>query len=200
MPNERTRAKNASPTERAAQHGRDTRDRTSTENTPPRTTTAAWTGGCSAHTPRPVAPSLSAADNSTARPIADGGTAPADLTAFQTQILIALAEAGADGEYGLAIKRDLEAVYGSEVNHGRLYPNLDELAERGLLEKREIDKRTNGYQLTSEGVRVLETRLDRLSRAIDAYHEDSTADGEADNGSEAERTTDAAVPDGGDRR
>jgi len=71
-----------------------------------------------------------------------------DLTAFQQNILIILAE---DSRYGLAIKRELEAYYGDDVNHGRLYPNLDELVETGLVEKSELDKRTNLYELTAEG-------------------------------------------------
>ncbi len=75
-----------------------------------------------------------------------------DLTQFQTSILAILAE---EERYGLAIKRDLEAYYGEEVNHGRLYPNLDDLVELGLVEKSELDKRTNQYELTSEGAAVL---------------------------------------------
>jgi DNA-binding PadR family transcriptional regulator len=61
--------------------------------------------------------------------------------------------------YGLAVKRALESYYDSEVNHGRLYPNLDELVEMGLVEKSELDKRTNQYGLTEAG---LETVLDQL--------------------------------------
>jgi DNA-binding PadR family transcriptional regulator len=53
--------------------------------------------------------------------------------------------------YGLAIKRELEDYYGTEVNHGRLYPNLDELVGMGLVEKSELDKRTNQYELTDDG-------------------------------------------------
>ena len=79
-----------------------------------------------------------------------------ELTAFQQNILTILAE---DARYGLAIKRELESYYDSEVNHGRLYPNLDDLVEMGLVEKSELDKRTNEYALTDEG---LETVLDQL--------------------------------------
>ncbi|ELY56952.1 PadR family transcriptional regulator [Natronococcus jeotgali] len=71
-----------------------------------------------------------------------------DLTAFQNNILTILAK---EPMYGLAIKRELEDYYGTEVNHGRLYPNLDELVELGLVEKSELDKRTNQYSLTDEG-------------------------------------------------
>ncbi len=61
--------------------------------------------------------------------------------------------------YGLAIKRELEAYYDDEVNHGRLYPNLDELVERGLIEKSQLDKRTNQYALAAQG---FDTVLDQL--------------------------------------
>lgn len=71
-----------------------------------------------------------------------------DLTAFQQNILTILA---AEPMYGLAIKRELEAYYGDEVNHGRLYPNLDELVDMGLVKKSELDKRTNQYELTADG-------------------------------------------------
>jgi DNA-binding PadR family transcriptional regulator len=71
-----------------------------------------------------------------------------ELTAFQQNILIILSE---EPMYGLAIKRNLEEYYGNEVNHGRLYPNLDSLVEMGLVEKSELDKRTNQYELTSRG-------------------------------------------------
>jgi DNA-binding PadR family transcriptional regulator len=71
-----------------------------------------------------------------------------ELTAFQHNILVILAK---EPMYGLAIKRQLEDYYGTEVNHGRLYPNLDELVGMGLVEKSELDKRTNQYELTDDG-------------------------------------------------
>ena len=75
-----------------------------------------------------------------------------ELTAFQRNILVILAE---EARYGLAIKRELESYYDSEVNHGRLYPNLDDLVEMGLVEKSELDKRTNQYALTEAGTEAL---------------------------------------------
>ncbi len=80
-----------------------------------------------------------------------------NLTAFQQNILAILAE---EPMYGLAIKRELESYYGSEVNHGRLYPNLDDLVGMGLVEKSELDKRTNQYELTEEGRKAVLTRLE----------------------------------------
>ncbi|WP_224447495.1 PadR family transcriptional regulator [Haloprofundus salilacus] len=93
---------------------------------------------------------------SEAQTINDSGTAR-DLTAFQQNILVILAE---EPMYGLAIKRELESYYGTEVNHGRLYPNLDDLVEMDLVEKSELDKRTNQYELTDAGHSAVLDRLD----------------------------------------
>jgi PadR family transcriptional regulator PadR len=79
-----------------------------------------------------------------------------DLTGFQRDILYVIA--GHDDPYGLKIKEGLEEYYESEVNHGRLYPNLDTLVEKGFLEKGQIDNRTNSYTLTRRGRRELEAR------------------------------------------
>lgn len=95
-----------------------------------------------------------------------------DLTAFQQNVLVILAE---ESRYGLAIKRELEDYYGGEVNHGRLYPNLDSLVEKGLVEKGEIDKRTNEYALTDDGYELLLGELEwELSRLV--TDEDRAAD------------------------
>jgi DNA-binding PadR family transcriptional regulator len=79
-----------------------------------------------------------------------------DLTAFQRDILYVVG--GLDTPYGLAIKRGLESYYGKEINHGRLYPNLDTLVEAGLLDKSALDKRTNLYTLTDGGYESIAER------------------------------------------
>ncbi|WP_066385424.1 PadR family transcriptional regulator [Halalkalicoccus paucihalophilus] len=87
-----------------------------------------------------------------------------ELTAFQQNILTVLAE---EPQYGLAIKRELEDYYDSEINHGRLYPNLDDLVQRGFVAKSELDKRTNQYKLTDEGYALLLGELNwRFSKLI----------------------------------
>jgi DNA-binding PadR family transcriptional regulator len=87
----------------------------------------------------------------------ENGSVVRDLTAFQQNILVILAE---EPMYGLAIKSHLETYYGTEVNHGRLYPNLDDLVEMGLVEKSELDKRTNQYELTEDGHSALLDQFD----------------------------------------
>lgn len=80
---------------------------------------------------------------------------------FQYSILFVLAE-GSD--YGLGIKKALQDYYGEEINHGRLYPNLNELFDDGYLRKSTIDSRTNEYELTERGLALA---LDRLEWAIE---------------------------------
>jgi len=98
-----------------------------------------------------------------------------DLTAFQQQILFVLRriERGMTGEStscGLAIKRELESLHDVDINHGRLYPNLDELVEMGLVEKQMIDRRTNRYSTTEAGRQVVDQHvrwvLDSVSETI----------------------------------
>lgn len=77
-----------------------------------------------------------------------------DTTQFQIEVMLAIQNLSVRGEqcYGLAIKGELEEYYGvEEIHHGRLYPNLDTLKERGFIRKTEIDKRSNSYQLTPTG-------------------------------------------------
>ncbi|RQG94743.1 PadR family transcriptional regulator [Natrarchaeobius oligotrophus] len=81
-----------------------------------------------------------------------------DLTGFQRDLLYVVA--GLDEPHGLAIKDDLENYYEKEIHHGRLYPNLDTLVEKGLIEKGEADRRTNVYSTTRRGIREIEARRD----------------------------------------
>ena len=81
-----------------------------------------------------------------------------DLTAFQRDLLVATA--GLEDPHGIAVKEELEAYYGDEVRHGRLYPNLDTLVNEGLLDKGQKDRRTNEYTLTETGQEVIDARLD----------------------------------------
>lgn len=79
-----------------------------------------------------------------------------DLTKFQRDLLYVIS--GFEEPYGLEIKGELEDYYESDINHGRLYPNLDDLVEKGFLEKGQKDRRTNSYSITKRGRRELEAR------------------------------------------
>lgn len=95
----------------------------------------------------------------------------ADLTGFQRDLLNAIAATGGTPDaiddscpYGLAVKRQIEEWRGYEINHGRLYPNLDALVDAGYVSKHKHDRRTNGYRVTKKGV-----------DAIVGYHEGATS-------------------------
>ena len=105
---------------------------------------------------------------SEAQTVAEESGVARELTAFQQNILVILSE---EAMYGLAIKRSLEAYYGADVNHGRLYPNLDSLVEMDLIEKSELDKRTNQYALTEEGRNAV---VDRLRWTLSKYVTDDS--------------------------
>lgn len=88
-----------------------------------------------------------------------------DLTAFQRDLLFVIA--GREQPHGLALKEVLEQSYETEINHGRLYPNLDDLVDAGLVEKGQIDRRTNSYTITDAGMALIEDRRDWEETVLD---------------------------------
>jgi DNA-binding PadR family transcriptional regulator len=84
------------------------------------------------------------------------GNVVANLTAFQRDLLRALAKT--DEQSGLSLKTDLSTYYGEEINHSRLYQNLDGVVAHGLVNKRRRDGRTNGYGLTDAARTALAKR------------------------------------------
>jgi DNA-binding PadR family transcriptional regulator len=89
-----------------------------------------------------------------------------DLTGFQRDLLYAIT--GLDEPKGLAIKEELANYYETEINHGRLYPNLDTLVEKGLVSKGTIDDRTNSYSLTRRGKQEIRDRREWEAEYADA--------------------------------
>lgn len=79
-----------------------------------------------------------------------------DLTGFQRDLLYVIA--GADQPSGQDVKDEVETYYNSEINHGRLYPNLDTLVNKDLVEKGQLDRRTNYYEISDRGQQTIEER------------------------------------------
>ncbi len=84
-----------------------------------------------------------------------------DLTGFQRDLLSVIAAADEDENLtGLKIKERAEADFTEkEIHHGRLYPNLDTLIDRGYITKTRHDRRTNVYELTDRGRREIRARI-----------------------------------------
>ncbi|UHQ98773.1 PadR family transcriptional regulator (plasmid) [Natrinema zhouii] len=79
-----------------------------------------------------------------------------DLTGFQRDLLYVIA--GANQPSGQDVKEEIEQYYSDEINHGRLYPNLDTVVNKGLVEKGQLDRRTNYYAITKDGEEAIEDR------------------------------------------
>lgn len=77
-----------------------------------------------------------------------------DLTGFQRELLVAIGSLG-ERPSGQEVKNRWEAQNGEETTTGRLYPNLDELVEAGLIKRGEKDRRTNYYASTQSGDEAL---------------------------------------------
>lgn len=80
----------------------------------------------------------------------------AELTGFKRDLLILIG--GMETPKGTEIMEELEGYYDENVNHGRLYPNLDDLVDDGYVEKISLNARSNGYNLTDKGTALLENR------------------------------------------
>ncbi|ADD05822.1 PadR family transcription regulator [Natrialba magadii ATCC 43099] len=88
-----------------------------------------------------------------------------DLTGFQRDLLYVIA--GADQPSGQDVKDEIETYYSAEINHGRLYPNLDTLVNKELVEKGELDRRTNYYAISDEGRQRIEDRREWERQYVD---------------------------------
>ena len=76
---------------------------------------------------------------------------PTDLTAFQAHLLCLIYRLGP--AEGVDLQEALEDIYPEPINHGRLYPGLDRLVEKGLISKqtKASDKRRNAYATVGRG-------------------------------------------------
>lgn len=87
-----------------------------------------------------------------------------ELTSFQRDLLYVIA--GKTKPSGQEIKTDLEESMG-EITHGRLYPNLDTLVEKGYVDKGQSDRRTNFYKITQKSLDDLHARREWEEQYVD---------------------------------
>lgn len=79
-----------------------------------------------------------------------------DLSDFRRDILHALRHV--EPAVGVTILRHISRYREEEIRGGRFYPNLNALAEMGLIEKAVLDGRSNEYGLTDAGKNALAAR------------------------------------------
>ena len=84
------------------------------------------------------------------------GASMHDYTGFQRDLLFVLN--GLEDPNGQDIKQELERSQNRNIQHGRLYTNLNTLVEEGFIKKGKHDGRTNRYELTEQGRKVLQDR------------------------------------------
>lgn len=96
-----------------------------------------------------------------------------DLTGFQRDLLYVIT--GMTEPHGLAIKAEIEDYYPEEIHQGRLYPNLDTLVEKGLIEKGQRDERSNSYILSQRGRREIKARREWENQYLEAADDLATA-------------------------
>lgn len=90
-----------------------------------------------------------------------------DLTGFQRDLLRTVAKLGTPN--GLEIKDELiETGMYRDINHGRLYPNLDTLVSKGLIRKQARDKRSNEYLLSRRGRNEVKNQSAEWQKAAEA--------------------------------
>ncbi len=87
-----------------------------------------------------------------------------DLTGFQRDLLIVIA--GKERPSGQDIKEVMEQSMDMDINHGRLYPNLDTLVNKGLVEKGQLDRRTNYYDVKEQGEGAIKERQEWMSKQL----------------------------------
>lgn len=86
-----------------------------------------------------------------------------DYTMFQASLLRAIERL--NDPSGLDIKNHLDGVYPNQINNGRLYQNLNQLVNRDLVMKGDVDDRTNWYRLTDRGRREYGALVDWMEDA-----------------------------------
>lgn len=87
-----------------------------------------------------------------------------DLTGFQRDLLFVIS--GGNAPSGQEIRAELERSQERNVQHSRLYANLDRLVEGEFIEKNRRDGRTNQYTATEDGRRVVRNRYEWEERYL----------------------------------
>ena len=103
----------------------------------------------------------------------DGGVARfPELVGVDRDILLVLARSAPCN--GRELLADLETLRNEDIEDARLYPHLNELADAGLVEKRENyhDDRSHEFRLSDDGRHALREHAQRVQGAVEAFEEE----------------------------
>ena len=81
---------------------------------------------------------------------------------FTEPAVLILISVAAQPRHGYAIAEDIESVTGSRPGPGTLYGAITRLETRGFIEPVPSDDNRTTYELTPEGRRALQARLDSM--------------------------------------
>ncbi|WP_135852243.1 helix-turn-helix transcriptional regulator [Halorussus salinus] len=84
----------------------------------------------------------------------------AGLIGFERDLLFTVARLEGSNPHGVAVREELEAHYGEEINQGRLYQNLRGLVDADRVHTLPLDGRTKVYRLTDRTREELAAHLD----------------------------------------
>jgi len=79
-----------------------------------------------------------------------------ELRGFQRDLLFVIC--GLSDPNGQEIRAEMEQTLSDDVQHGRVYSNLNDLVDLGYVRKERENGRTNRYMLTEDGEDVIESR------------------------------------------
>lgn len=107
--------------------------------------------------------SSSARKSNSVNQIHDGFYPSNENTPLQIQLLAAMKGLKGEKPSGQELKSRIVGTTLPQLNHGRLYPNLDDLVEDGYVAKGELDGRTNYYEITEDGEEALVTYIENMA-------------------------------------
>jgi hypothetical protein len=91
-----------------------------------------------------------------------------ELTGFQRDLVFVLARLSGTRPNGVTVREALDRVADRSVTDARLYQNLRELHDTGLVAKRPIDGRTNAYRLQDEATWAMQEYVDWTRSCLQA--------------------------------
>jgi DNA-binding PadR family transcriptional regulator len=89
------------------------------------------------------------------------------LTGFERDLLFVVARLSGSNPCGVEVQETIERYYDEDINQGRLYQNLRDLVDCGLVQTVPIDGRSKAYRLTDRASERLVAHRDWETKCLD---------------------------------